>query len=131
MFFHFFPAFCCFLPSPVVYYAVRERGVPWSSTKGYVADFGADIYDELAEIHLQQRNLDRVRLTVGNEEYRRTISARYRKTIEDAREKIWRKMAKADAMLAIVLDAWQDMSGADKGELIEFIQVRLNSKKAR
>lgn len=94
--------------------------------KEYVADFGADIYDELAEIHLQQRNLDRVRLTVGNEEYRRTISAKYRKVIEDEREKIWRKMAMSDAMLAIVLQAWQNMSGRDKGELIEFIERRKN-----
>lgn len=94
--------------------------------KGYVADFGADIYDELAEIHLQQRNLDRVRLAGGNERFDHVLSAKYRKAIEDEREKIWRKMAMTDAMLAIVLQAWQNMSGRDKGELIEFIERRKN-----
>ena len=35
-----------------------------------------------------------------------------------------------DPMFDIVIRAWDQLSGADKGELIEFIQARIHSKKS-
>jgi len=97
---------------------VRER---------YISEFGADIYDELAAIRLQKRNLKHLGNKIGPQAEQDDARARYEKAIEEARMQICKNIIQGqDPMLKIVLDIWPRLSPGTKGELIDFIERRKN-----